>query len=150
MISPTLLIGWCLEDRHILIDVFHYHLFVLNTLMAASSSMDAVNGKNESEHKLGVLILIPMRLGAGTLIEADHLPTLLKLLEDPLCVGLIGGRPRHSVYVAGVQSDHLIYLDPHFCQEAVDFAALSEDDEFDESVSLLFKTFPNNYKLVGA
>ncbi|KAL5109024.1 Cysteine protease ATG4D [Taenia crassiceps] len=106
---------------------------VLNTLTAASSPMEAVDWKSELEHRLGVLILLPMRLGAGNRIEADHLPTLLRLLEDPSCVGLIGGRPRHSVYVAGVQSDRLIYLDPHFCQEAVDISVLSDDDEFDVS-----------------
>ncbi|VDM26548.1 unnamed protein product [Hydatigera taeniaeformis] len=95
--------------------------------------MDDANGSSEGKRRRSVLILIPMRLGASDRIEVGHLPTLLRLLEDPACVGLIGGRPRHSVYVAGLQADRLIYLDPHFCQETVDIASLSDDDEFDTS-----------------
>ncbi|KAL7060012.1 hypothetical protein AAHC03_09217 [Spirometra sp. Aus1] len=65
----------------------------------------------------GLLLLVPMRLGAGSRIDALYTSTFLHLLRDPACVGAVGGRPRHSVYMAGSQNDRLIYLDPHFYQE---------------------------------
>ncbi len=74
-----------------------------------------------------------MRLGAGHRIDPVYVPTLLRLLRDPACVGLVGGRPRHSVYIAGAQADRLIYMDPHFCQEAVDITR--REGNFDGSVS---------------
>uniref|UniRef100_A0A183STT6 Cysteine protease n=1 Tax=Schistocephalus solidus TaxID=70667 RepID=A0A183STT6_SCHSO len=67
----------------------------------------------------GLLLLVPMRLGAGSRIDTLYTSTFLHLLRDPACVGAVGGRPRHSVYMTGSQNDRLIYLDPHLYQEAV-------------------------------
>ena len=86
-----------------------------------------------------------MRLGAGNRIDSSHVPVLLQLLRDPACVGLIGGRPRHSVYVVGVQAARLIYLDPHFCQQAVEISNLSEDEKFDLSVNSYSTFFLADY-----
>ncbi len=61
-----------------------------------------------------------MRLGAGQYIDSCYQSTLLHLLRDPACVGVVGGRPRHSLYFVGAQEDNLIHLDPHFCQDTVD------------------------------
>lgn len=105
---------------------------VPNYLIAAASNFGIDESKSESARKRGLLFLLPMRLGAGNRIDQNLVPTLLQLLQDPACVGLIGGRPGHSIYAPAVQSDHIFYLDPHFNQPTVD---VTNDSNFDVSVS---------------
>jgi cysteine protease ATG4 len=66
-----------------------------------------------------LILLIPLRLGNERLnpIYADCLKAMLSL---EYCVGIIGGRPKHSLYFVGFQEDKLIHLDPHYCQDMVD------------------------------
>lgn len=53
-----------------------------------------------------------------TLSELIPLAAGLFLLESFL--GIIGGKPKHSLYFVGFQDNKLIHLDPHLMQDTVD------------------------------
>ena len=65
-----------------------------------------------------LLILIPLRLGVDKL-NPSYIPSLLSLFQFPACVGIMGGKPRSSLYFIGVQDAMLFYLDPHTVQKSV-------------------------------
>lgn len=77
--------------------------------------------------KSALFLIIPVRLGLHTINE-DYIVPLIETLKLPQCVGMIGGRPAHSLYFIGSQGHNLLYLDPHTVQPA---ATEQEcDDEF--------------------
>ncbi|VDL87396.1 unnamed protein product [Nippostrongylus brasiliensis] len=63
-----------------------------------------------------LLLFIPLRLGTNVVnpIYTDH---ICQLLSQKTCLGLLGGRPDHSLYFIGYYDNHVIYLDPHVAQE---------------------------------
>ncbi len=59
-----------------------------------------------------VLLLVPLRLGRDRL-NVSYSPVLREAMTRPECVGVIGGRPRHSLYFVGFQDENLVHMDPH-------------------------------------
>lgn len=61
----------------------------------------SVNDKTKMHWK-SLILLVPLRLGADKLnpIYGNCLKTLL---STEYCIGIIGGRPKHSLYFVGFQ-----------------------------------------------
>lgn len=84
---------------------------------STSSSSSPQHQQNMSWRSL--ILLVPLRLGTEK-INPVYANSLKALLSTEYCIGIIGGRPKHSLFFVGFQEDKLIHLDPHYCQENVD------------------------------
>lgn len=70
---------------------------------------DVVDECSESgDQWKSLVVLVPVRLGADK-FNYVYAPCLTTLLSHENCIGIIGGRPKHSLYFVGYQGN-IIYL----------------------------------------
>ena len=73
-----------------------------------------------------LLLLVPLKLGAGRTINPVYVPLLREALSLPQSVGMVGGKHNASLYFVGVQGEagstdvEGYYLDPHTVQPAAE------------------------------
>ena len=89
------------------------------------------------------ILLISVRLGGEELNEI-YVDSLKMFLELDICIGIIGGKPKHSLYFLGYQGDKVIYLDPHFCQPTINVYSNSDKKQQQQEVlSLVWRCHQN-------
>uniref|UniRef100_A0A8C1X7I8 Cysteine protease n=1 Tax=Cyprinus carpio TaxID=7962 RepID=A0A8C1X7I8_CYPCA len=93
-------------------------VYVGDVLNLCGTSRTDLSARCRSGWK-SLVLLVPVRLGSDALNPA-YTRCVKRLLELRCCMGIIGGKPKHSLFFVGFQDDQLIYLDPHYCQAAVD------------------------------
>uniref|UniRef100_A0A182XKI5 Cysteine protease n=1 Tax=Anopheles quadriannulatus TaxID=34691 RepID=A0A182XKI5_ANOQN len=90
-----------------------------HTERAGANSCTEGDEDVQSAHWKSLILLVPLRLGTDKL-NPIYNECLKAMLSLDYCIGIIGGRPKHSLYFVGYQEDKLIHLDPHYCQDMVD------------------------------
>ncbi|CAF1236077.1 unnamed protein product [Adineta ricciae] len=77
-----------------------------------------------------LVIIIPLRLGLND-VNTEYIEQLKFCFRLPQTLGFIGGKPNHAHYFIGyVETDDLLYLDPHVTQAHVDTNAMSNDSSY--------------------
>eukprot|EP01125_Pyxidicula_operculata_P004912 TRINITY_DN1818_c0_g1_i5.p1 TRINITY_DN1818_c0_g1~~TRINITY_DN1818_c0_g1_i5.p1 ORF type:complete len:397 (-),score=98.07 TRINITY_DN1818_c0_g1_i5:20-1210(-) len=93
-----------------------------NTALLESSTSGGeglqLNSSSHSSTWNPILILVSTRIGLDkpNKIYFEHIRFLL---SSRYCVGIVGGKPRASLYFIGIQGHDIIYLDPHFVQPSI-------------------------------
>jgi hypothetical protein len=94
--------------------------------LAETESKDCAR-ESGSEWAGPLLLLVPLQLGMNASANAEYFPLLQKALCGQNCIGLLGGRPGHALYIVGcaaaqsppkVQDISRLECDTHTCLAA--------------------------------
>uniref|UniRef100_A0A8L8JSE1 Cysteine protease n=1 Tax=Heligmosomoides polygyrus TaxID=6339 RepID=A0A8L8JSE1_HELPZ len=91
----------------------------LSLMLAVDGQVVVGEAERECRHwSKRLLLFVPLRLGTNHVnpVYTDHIRQMLSLTT---CLGLLGGKPDHSLYFIGYYGRHVVYLDPHVAHEYV-------------------------------
>ena len=86
-------------------------------LVVRGDILDTLAGLDEGGPR-NVLLLIPLMLGAGGILTQQYHDPVTRCFRMPNTMGIVGGKPKMSLYFVGHQGDNVFYLDPHVVQPA--------------------------------
>lgn len=81
-----------------------------------------------------VLVLVVTRLGLEQ-VPSKHYAALKHTFSIPQSVGIVGGRPRSSLYFVGVQRDLLLCFNPHHTKSCIPFKGCARSAPHTETKS---------------
>lgn len=66
-----------------------------------------------------MFVIVPIRLGLNN-IPLEYLESVKEIFNFSSNVGICGGKEHSALYFVGFSNPDLIYLDPHYVQDAID------------------------------
>ncbi|KAH3757753.1 Cysteine protease ATG4D [Pelomyxa schiedti] len=85
-----------------------------------------------------LIVLVPVRIGIDH-VNPVYIHRLKQLFKFPQCMGIMGGKPRSSLYFFAAQDNYLYYLDPHTLQPTI---PISNDQLFFDTTTYFYHGTP--------
>jgi len=144
-------------DKQVNVHVAMDNTLVLDEIrkLCQTNSKIRKTTKNSNDIQNGwkpLVIIIPLRLGL-TELNTEYINQFKLCLRLPQTLGCIGGKPNHAYYFIGyLETDELLYLDPHDTQAYVDTTANTDDTSYhcDRANRMKFSTLDPSLALAFA